>query len=409
MDERPEATSTAPPPQAPGYRRLYRRTDRAILGGVAAGLGDYFSIDPLVFRVGFVIAGLIGGAGIFAYLLLWWLVPPAGLGRGPAADRVMSWLRGLPTWLGVALLIVGAAAVAKGFGLWHPAVFWGVTLIALGMLLFFEGRDPSLLRRQPWRAPAGEDQPPQLLPPADSPDAVMRPQPTLPQPGPLPPPGYAATDRSAERPRRDRSALGWLTLGVTLLGVGLAAILDSAGVVAMTLDRYLALSLAIIGLGLLVGARWGRARWLAVPGLLLVPLVFAASLIDVPIQGGTGQRVYRPPAVDEVLPVYHLGAGDLVLDLRDVVFGPGTTSVTATVAAGQIEVFVPPDVVVNVHAGVGAGEIDLLGTRYDGLRVEVDRTFDPAGSREAVGHLDLDLRTGLGRVVVSRLQEGALG
>src|SRR5205823_9411385 len=68
--------SATPPgdPEPPPYRRLYRKTDRAVLAGVAAGLGDHFSVDPLVFRVGFVISAFVGGTGIFAYLLLWWLV-----------------------------------------------------------------------------------------------------------------------------------------------------------------------------------------------------------------------------------------------------------------------------------------------------------------------------------------------
>jgi predicted membrane protein len=83
--------------------------------------------------------------------------------------------------------------------------------------------------------------------------------------------------------------------------------------------------------------------------------------------------------------------------------------VTATVAAGQIEVFVPADVTIEVHAGSGAGEVELLGTRYDGLEVNVDRTFPPTGSNGAGGRVELDLQAGLGRVVVHRLEGGGVG
>ena len=42
-------------------------TDRK-LGGVAGGLGAYFGVDPVLFRVGFVVATLLSGAGLVAYL-----------------------------------------------------------------------------------------------------------------------------------------------------------------------------------------------------------------------------------------------------------------------------------------------------------------------------------------------------
>lgn len=43
-------------------------TDRK-LGGVAAGLAEYFDVDPILFRVGFVVATLAtGGAGAIAYV-----------------------------------------------------------------------------------------------------------------------------------------------------------------------------------------------------------------------------------------------------------------------------------------------------------------------------------------------------
>ena len=45
-----------------------------LYAGVAAGLGEYFDVDPVLFRVGFVVAALVGGAGILAYGLAWLLL-----------------------------------------------------------------------------------------------------------------------------------------------------------------------------------------------------------------------------------------------------------------------------------------------------------------------------------------------
>jgi len=49
-------------------------TDRKI-GGVAGGLGAYFSVDPILFRIGFVLTTVFGGAGLVAYVALLVFVP----------------------------------------------------------------------------------------------------------------------------------------------------------------------------------------------------------------------------------------------------------------------------------------------------------------------------------------------
>ncbi len=69
-------TGTAPstpqytPAQA-GQKRLYRDENNKILGGVCAGIANYFGIDALVVRILFVLTGI----GLLAYILLWAFVP----------------------------------------------------------------------------------------------------------------------------------------------------------------------------------------------------------------------------------------------------------------------------------------------------------------------------------------------
>jgi len=47
-----------------------------MLAGVCGGLGKFFGIDPVWFRLGFVIAALPGGVpGIVAYLICWIVIP----------------------------------------------------------------------------------------------------------------------------------------------------------------------------------------------------------------------------------------------------------------------------------------------------------------------------------------------
>lgn len=59
------------------YRRIYRDPDNRILGGVCAGMGAYFSLDPLLFRILFLVLVLAGGSGILLYLILWIVIPEA--------------------------------------------------------------------------------------------------------------------------------------------------------------------------------------------------------------------------------------------------------------------------------------------------------------------------------------------
>jgi phage shock protein PspC (stress-responsive transcriptional regulator) len=66
-------------------RRFHRSTSDKMLAGVAGGLGDYFSVDPVLFRVGFAVATVLtGGLAAVAYVALV-VVRPTDMDE-PAAD-----------------------------------------------------------------------------------------------------------------------------------------------------------------------------------------------------------------------------------------------------------------------------------------------------------------------------------
>jgi phage shock protein PspC (stress-responsive transcriptional regulator) len=60
-------------------------TDRK-LAGVCGGLGEYFTLDPILFRVGFVLLAFACGAGILLYVVLWMLLPHAAAPASPSAS-----------------------------------------------------------------------------------------------------------------------------------------------------------------------------------------------------------------------------------------------------------------------------------------------------------------------------------
>jgi phage shock protein C len=76
-----------PPPTSPNAdqqyassasvpRRLVRRTDDKILGGVCAGLADHLGLDRTLVRVLTVLVTVLGfGSVVIAYLVAWAIVP----------------------------------------------------------------------------------------------------------------------------------------------------------------------------------------------------------------------------------------------------------------------------------------------------------------------------------------------
>jgi len=58
-------------------KRLYRDEDNKVLGGVCSGLGHYFNVDPVWFRIGFIFALFVFGSSALIYLILWIIIPQA--------------------------------------------------------------------------------------------------------------------------------------------------------------------------------------------------------------------------------------------------------------------------------------------------------------------------------------------
>jgi phage shock protein PspC (stress-responsive transcriptional regulator) len=57
---------------------LVRLRSGRMLAGVAAGLADWFDVDPTLVRVAFVALALLGGVAVPIYLAAWLLIPEEG-------------------------------------------------------------------------------------------------------------------------------------------------------------------------------------------------------------------------------------------------------------------------------------------------------------------------------------------
>jgi phage shock protein PspC (stress-responsive transcriptional regulator) len=126
----------------PEIRRLQRsRSDRKV-AGVAGGLASYFEIHPAVFRVGFVVLTLLGGAGILIYAAAALVMPDEGK-EDSVATAALRNRRDRP-WplVGLGLLAVAGAALLSRATLWPQGDAWFLFLIA-GAVILWITRHPA--------------------------------------------------------------------------------------------------------------------------------------------------------------------------------------------------------------------------------------------------------------------------
>jgi len=82
-EEEEHTTKAQTEPTASSYeqpirRRLYRDGENRVLGGVSSGLGAYFNMDPVIWRIIFILLFFVMGPfNILLYLILWIAVPKA--------------------------------------------------------------------------------------------------------------------------------------------------------------------------------------------------------------------------------------------------------------------------------------------------------------------------------------------
>jgi phage shock protein PspC (stress-responsive transcriptional regulator) len=286
-------TATTPTPEPPVSKRLMRSSSDRVIAGVAAGIGRYFSVDPVVVRIAFIVGAFFGGAGVIAYLAAWLLVPrDDGAGRSTDAAGVVR-------RLGVAIGVLALTGIALVGG------FWG--------------------------AASG----------------------------------------------------GASTVAIVVIAAG--------------------------GL-LMLGAFTGGMRFLIVPALALAFGAAAVAAGDIVVRGGTGERAYRPATANDLRPEYRLGAGHLLLDLRNTDLGPGDHRVHMKLGLGQVEVLVPPNVCVSSTAHISGGgttifDHDSGGTYHDWQEVRRAQEGNPHLTVDAdIGFGELRIEPGPG---VTGTQEGA--
>jgi phage shock protein PspC (stress-responsive transcriptional regulator) len=129
----------------PQIKRLERSSSDSLIAGVSGGLGRYFELNPAVFRLGFVILTLLGGAGILVYLAAVLVIPVEGREQSIAA-QVLAERRDRP-WPVVGLGLAGVALVLLlSRGELAAGTGWIVALVA-GLAILWASRGQKRAHR----------------------------------------------------------------------------------------------------------------------------------------------------------------------------------------------------------------------------------------------------------------------
>lgn len=336
-----ETTQERPPEPQPEPRRLLRARSGRVIGGVCAGLGRYFNVDPIMFRIGAVVLAFVGGVGLLAYVAALLLVPAedsTDASGEPAARNRWLVIAGVVVLLLVSwpFLLGGGLVVA---GLLVPLAF----LVAAGVLVwwFVSGEGPS----------------------GDAGDVAKR-----------------------------------ALLGIAILAVcGLIAI-GGAWAAATGGETVVAIAVIAAGTAILASAFVRPARWLVLPAVTLALAAGTVSAAGIELDGGVGERDYRPASALDIRDTYELGMGELIVDLRETELPAGDVPLDLDLGIGAARVIVPEDVCVATDVELGAGEVRAFDRQNEGVDVDVEyRPEARPGLTRLLVHADIgvgELRIG---------------
>ena len=317
MEAPPWPPPAADPASSPFAGR--RADDGAILGGVCRDLAARTGVDPLWFRIAFVVLAVFSGLGVFLYGGTWLIL--RGRRRSPFGPLVIA---------GVAVVGICCVVLLGETGTSYIESPWTIVFVLAGVAVAL------------WQ--------PRGIPESGAAVTVD---------GASVPPAPAATVREALPP----SALGRWTLALALLVGAAGAIGYQVAGDGLHPERWLGAAAMVCGAGMVVGAWRGRALWLIVPGLLFAGSGFVAGHtaragID-EFEAGT-RHLMVDSAGRVALPAgEQLIAGEIEVTLYSA--PPDDLHADLRVGLGVIDIVVDDDVTIDVRAHVHDGDIVVNG------------------------------------------------
>lgn len=442
-----------------GGAKLRRSRRHKVAGGVCGGLGRYFDLDPVIFRVPLVVLSVVGGLGLVFYGFAWLFIPSEGA-RENEAGRLLSGRVETGSLSAILVALVGCGLFLASLG--SRNVPFSVLLIGAvaGAAYWSQHRRQAEVagaegaRVDPTVAHAVADAPPETqAPPAPfappwwrepltkeagaskgGPGSAQRggvgylwgpeeavPHAALPReaPGGFVPPGPrglpGVRPKSAPPARQNGGSLGGLVFLLAVLagGIALAASWDT-NPLGTTLTIGLSCTLAVFGLGLAVSAFVGRVGIGTIVALVLTAgLLAGAAALPKDISAQFRDVRWVPTATKDVERRYELGSGTGELDLRELGLRKDqSVRSEVRVGAGEMKVVVPADVTVKADADVGVGEArfpksldadgDIVFDSAGGFGQGRSMTLRPLDGAVSRGTIEIKASVGLGRVEIVR-------
>ncbi len=143
-----QSTTTGAPQTA---RSFFRHPADKRLGGVCAGVADYFSTDPTLVRLLWAGATLVTlGSSLVVYGLLWLLLPVGTQANGQEAPATLNFGEGNRRWVAYGLVALGVLWLLANIGILAPLwsglwtlvriLFWPAVLVAVGVAVLRQNR-----------------------------------------------------------------------------------------------------------------------------------------------------------------------------------------------------------------------------------------------------------------------------
>ncbi|WP_133742075.1 PspC domain-containing protein [Actinorugispora endophytica] len=423
----PPAPGAGPPVGSDEERALCRDDVDSVITGVAAGLGRYTGVDPVVWRAAFAVTALAGGTGLWLYVAAWLLTRDPRGGPAMLEQLLNRRLTGsaVPALLGVGLATGVALSLVGGFG-WGTLVL-AVPLILGGLVAHNRGVDLAQVARDlPGWLKTGEPPPtgphPEPVPAYYNPAQPWAAAPHGPidlaivgrqaaggsasepygddekPPPPAPPGGEGLCGvpkrrgradggtggRAASPARRQRGVrlftfVFWAVAALT----GATLALTEEGPLATlvgpeTGPLYLGGVVSLFGAALVIGTWVGSTRGLSVFATLATLLAVAAVTVNLTALR-FGDVTWRPATAAEAGEPFDLTAGHASLDLTALDLEPGQeVNVDARVGFGGMDVRVPDTARVVVHGTAVAGGIRLDDVLHrTGTRLDLREVLEP--------------------------------
>ena len=390
---------------------LERSRDDRVIAGVAGGLGTYLGTNPWLFRFAFIVLTFFGGLGILLYLAAWLVIPD----QGADTPIVGRWVGNLDTAdagtiFGIVLVVAAVLIVLGQIANVSGTLIVALVLFVIGFLLYRgdlapkrTGDDPPSGDTMNTETPDNESSHDEPLAPAPAATIVESPPSTDGVDGDPPtfePPPPEPEIMWEPPPRPEPSFLGRITVAVGLIVLASMALIDLAfTAVSIEPVHYVATAVGIAGLGLLVGSWVGRARWLIIIGVVLLPVLWFTSFWPDDFSFSAGETRYAPISASDVSSPYELGMGQMTVDLTalstEELADIGT--IEASLGMGELIVVIPEGTGAVIDAQVGMGAVEGPFDEAAGVGVEATRIVGPEPTS-----LVLRLEVGAGVITIQR-------